>query len=360
MKRSFFAASVGLLGVFQLAIFLCDSLRAQNSEELGRLGVLTTVAPDINYEDTYTRQAAVEFLTGDADKNLTGSVLFDRKHWADDIRFSREVWCLEFRYKPIRTIWVDIPTEKGIERKLVLYMVYTVTNAGERSAIRSLVDREIEFPEHKTVEIPTCTCQFCLAEGNTAGTITVKVNAPPVLRNQPGSFKPDPAFKTPIQFSPQFILASDSILASARTEVDPKTGDITTEVRRKGAVFYDQVIPIAIDAISKRERPEQPLQSTVSIAGKTIQPYETVWGVATWIDVDPSINSFSVSISGLTNAYKWEKGAYKKGDPLGSGRELTRKVLKLNFSRPGDEFDMNERQFRVGIQGELDFEWVYQ
>jgi hypothetical protein len=70
----------------------------------------------------------------------------------------------------------------------------------------------------------------------------------------------------------------------------------------------------------------------------------------------------------LTNAYKWEtlkdekdesKIAFKKGDPLGSGRELTRKVLKLNFSRPGDEFDMNEKQFRIGIQGELDSEWVY-
>jgi len=355
MRRLFFAVSVGLLGVSLLAFLFGDSLQAQNP--LGP-GILTTVSPDINYEDTYTRQAAVELLSGETAKASTGSVLFDRQHWADDIRFSRDIWCLEFQYKPMRTIWVDLPTKNGIERKLVLYMIYAVTNAGEKSAIRSSIDQRIEFPEHKTVKITTCTCQFCQAAGNTAGSTTVEVNASPVLRNQPGSFMPEP-FEMPIQFAPQFILAADRILKNTKTEVNAKTGDITMDVQRTEAIFYDQIVPIAIDAISKREKAEKPLESTVSIAGKTIQPNETVWGVATWVDVDPRINFFSVYVNGLTNAYKWEKGVYKKGDTLGSGRELTRKVLKLNFSRPGDEFDMNERQFRIGIQGELDSEWVY-
>ena len=353
MRRNFFAVSVGLLGVSLLAFLFSGSLRAQNP--LGP-GVLTTVPPDINYEDTFTRQAAVELLTGKTDESTTGSVLFDRSHWADDIRFSRDIWCLEFQYKPMRTIWVDIPTEKGIERKLVLYMVYAVTNAGEKSALRSSIDRKIEFPEHKTMEITACTCQYCQGPESTT---TIQVNAPLTLRNQTGSFKPEP-FEMPIQFAPQFFLASNRILESTKTSVDPKTGDIATNVQRTAAVFHDQILPLAIGAITKRERPDKPFESTVSIAGKTIQPNETVWGVATWIDVDPRINFFSVYVSGLTNAYQWEKGSYQKGDPLGSGRELFRKVLKLNFSRPGDEFDMNERQFRIGISGELDFEWVYQ
>jgi len=184
------------------------------------------------------------------------------------------------------------------------------------------------------------------------------------LKNQPGTFKPEP-FEMPIQFTPQFFLTADRILESTKTTVDPKTGDITTNVQRTEAVFYDQIIPLAIKAINEREKPDKPFESTVSIAGKTIQPHETVWGVATWVDVDPRINSFFVIVNGLTNAYKWKnlkegnQYVYKKGDALGTSRDSTRKVLKLNFSRPGDEFDMNERQFRIGIQGELDFEWVY-
>jgi len=353
MRRFFFALSVGLLGVFLLA---CGSLQAQNP--LGP-GVMTTVSPDIQYDDTYTRQALVEFLKDDTGEPSTGSIVFDRKQWADEVRFGRDIWCLEFQYKPMRTIWVDMPTEKGIERKLVLYMVYTITNAGEKSAVRSSIDRKIEFPEHTTVEVTACTCQYCQGSGN--GT-TLEINATPALRNQPGTFKPEP-FETPIQSALRFLLASDRILESTKTTVDPKTGEITTNVQRTAAVFSDQIIPVAIDAISKREKTEKPLESTVSIAGKTIQPNETVWGVATWVDVDPRINSFAVFVSGLTNAYKWESVegyVYQKGDPPGSGRELFRKVLKLNFSRPGDEFEMNERQFRIGIQGELDFEWVYQ
>ena len=367
MRRIFFAISGasliwGFIPAFFLGASLCSSLQAQNP--LGP-GVLTTVSPDIHYDETHTRLAAVELLTSEVDEDSTRSILFDRNHWADNVRFSREIWCLEFRYKPMRTIWVDIPTENGIERKLVLYMVYAVTNAGEKSAMRYVVDRKIEFPEHKSVEIANCTCQFCVQAGNTEGSRTIEVNIPPILRNQPGSFKPEP-FEMPIQFAPQFLLASDRILESAKTEVDPKTGDIATEVQRTTAVFYDQIIPVAIDAISKREQAEKPFESTVSVAGKTIQPNETVWGVATWVDIDPRINFFSVFVNGLTNAYKWEnlkdgdQYVHQKGDPLGSGRELTRKVLKLNFSRPGDEFNMNERQFRIGIQGELDFEWVYQ
>jgi len=350
---------------------LCDSLRAQNL--LGP-GVLTTVSPDINYDETYTRQAAVEFLANETklDDRLEQNVLFDRKQWADEIRFRRDIWCLEFQYKPIRTIWVDIPTKNGVERKLVLYMVYSVTNAGERSAIRTAIDRKIEFPVHKTMEVATCTCDFCVQDvgnspGNTPGSKKYEVNTPPLLRNQSGSFKPEP-IQIPIQFAPQFILASDNILKSAETIVDQDTGDITTKVQRTEAVFFDQIIPIAIARIAEREKMEK-LESTVSIAGKTIQPNETVWGVATWIAGDAigpdkditDMNFFSVYIRGLTNAYKWEKTAYRKGDPTGSGRELTPKVLKLNFSRPGDTNvrDMNDRQFRIGIQGEVDYEWVY-
>ena len=76
-----------------------------------------------------------------------------------------------------------------------------------------------------------------------------------------------------------------------------------------------------------------------------------VWGVATWTDVDPRIDFFSVFVGGLTNAYRWEDtpGAYRPGDFPGKGREFVRKMLQLNFWRPGDELLQSEREFRYGV-----------
>ena len=50
--------------------------------------------------------------------------------------------------------------------------------------------------------------------------------------------------------------------------------------------------------------------NSVEISGQPI-PLSTatednsVWGVATWVDVDPRIDFFSIYINGLTNAYRW-------------------------------------------------------
>ena len=76
-----------------------------------------------------------------------------------------------------------------------------------------------------------------------------------------------------------------------------------------------------------------------------------VWGVATWADIDPRIDFFSVYVGGLTNAYRWEDpaGAYKPGDPPGKGRQFARKTLQLNFWRPGDEILQDEREIRFGV-----------
>jgi hypothetical protein len=96
-----------------------------------------------------------------------------------------------------------------------------------------------------------------------------------------------------------------------------------------------------------------------------------VWGVATWADVDPRIDFFSVYVGGLTNAYRWEDaaGGYKPGDPPGRGREFARKMLQLNFWRPGDELFQSEHEFRYGVPlGKADlydvregvaYNWVY-
>jgi hypothetical protein len=83
--------------------------------------------------------------------------------------------------------------------------------------------------------------------------------------------------------------------------------------------------------------------------------------VATWEDVDPESDFFSIYVQGLTNAYRWEDtaGAVQAGSPPGTGKKFVQRTLKLNFWRPGDEFDLNEREIRYGAPGEVDYEWVW-
>ncbi len=82
--------------------------------------------------------------------------------------------------------------------------------------------------------------------------------------------------------------------------------------------YLDRLIPVAIEAIQQKEDPNRKLLSSVEIGSKLI-PLSTelvdksVWGVATWEDVDPRIDYFSVYVEGLTNAYQWidPPGAYQ-------------------------------------------------
>ena len=133
-----------------------------------------------------------------------------------------------------------------------------------------------------------------------------------------------------------------------------------TYTREVFSSYPDQVIPAAMGPIRTREDPNRRFLNTVEMV-RDIQVGETIWGIVTWEDIDPRTDRFSIYVSGLTNAYKWSDvtGKFKPGDPLGTGRHLLRKTLKLNFWRPGDAIDPKEKQIRFGIPGELDYEWVY-
>ena len=111
-----------------------------------------------------------------------------------------------------------------------------------------------------------------------------------------------------------------------------------------------------------RERPGQKLYNTVTMPKQEIAVGETRWGVAMWENIDPRVDFFSIYVAGLTNAYRWQDppADYRPGqDPIAKGRKFVRKTLKLNFWRPGDEYEENEQEIRYGIPGEVDYEWVY-
>jgi hypothetical protein len=130
--------------------------------------------------------------------------------------------------------------------------------------------------------------------------------------------------------------------------------------------YLDRIIPVAIPAIQQKEDPNRTLLDSVEIGSKLVPVSselidKSVWGVVTWEDVDPRIDTFSVYVEGLTNAYKWTDlpGKFKQGDPPTSARVLEHKNLMLNFWRPGDRYREDERVIQYGIPGKVDYSWVY-
>ncbi len=257
-----------------------------------------------------SRHSVVELLAVDAEFK-----------WADDVPFYHDVWALEFQFKPVRMIWVDVPQPSGqMQRKLIWYMVFSVTNTGN---IMRPVEAEVQTYEGQDSAL-----------------------------NSPRRLVEIKYVDEPVRFIPEFILEGFE-------STDPETGF--------SKAYADRVIPVAMGPIRLREDPARRFYSAVEICGD-IAPGETKWGIATWENLDPRIDRFSIYIKGLTNAYRWtdEQGAVKQGDPLGTGRKLYVKTLKLNFWRPGDEYFEHEREIRYGVPDfgaenpeHVYYEWVY-
>jgi hypothetical protein len=265
-------------------------------------GVEVTIAPDRQEDETFATRDMVEILRGIPDLDWTpklSSVTQTLQAMATKTVFRRDIWCLEFTFKPVRMLWVDVPQASGkMQRKLIWYMVYHVKNTGKH--LRPVKQSD--------------------------GNYVIK------------------RFDRELRFLPQFVL----------------------EAPEYGKAYLDRLIPVAIAAIEQKEDPNRKLLNSVEICSKLI-PVSTdlvdhsVWGVATWEDVDPRVDFFSVSVQGLSNAYQWvdPPDAFKMGDSPGKGRVLTQKTLVLNFWRPGDEYVEDQRIIRYGIPGKVDYSWAY-
>jgi hypothetical protein len=265
-------------------------------------GVEIAIPPDRHEEETFSTHDIVEILHGIPGlewKPQFSPETQTLRQMATSTVFRRDIWCLEFTFKPVRMMWVDVPQSDGrMERKLIWYMIYHVRNLGEHLSPTKQDDKT-----HALSNIDR-----------------------------------------DMRFFPTFVLESHEYNKS----------------------YLDRVIPVAIQAVQQKEDPNRTLLNTVDIGSKKIPVSHglidrSVWGVATWEDVDPRIDSFSVSVAGLTNAYQWEDppGAFKAGDPPTAGRQLRQKTLVLNFWRPGDQYREDKRQIRFGIPGQVDYRWVY-
>ena len=203
---------------------------------------------------------------------------------AKQVVLRREIYCLEFSFKPLRHMQIDLPTPDGrTQRKLVWYMVYRVRYRG--GDLRPVPDEIGGKPVYQRIE----------AIGYQSR-----------------------------RFFPLFMM---------RDHV-------------KGNEYLDRILPTAKENIALREQITTPLYNSVEISRIKIprssdENAPGVWGLATWVDVDPNIDFLSLYVSGLTNAFQQ--------DGEGDDAPYRRKVLQLNFFRPGDTMAQTDDRIRFGV-----------
>lgn len=346
-------------------------------------GVLITVPPSVDYASTYNRADLVEVLASlkEVDPELADDPRFNPEMWAKDVRFARNIWCLQFSFKPLRIVYVDIPNKRGsFDKKAVWYLVYNVKNVGPADLVPVKKERTVQTDAgERTYEMTEYTLK------NPGGSVGSEVDkempmpvaadtnftskleqknvpqtrdAPLTLRDMPGLFAPTHGNEKSIRFEPQFILATDALVLGTSTDNHPETGEVTSQAETSEATYLDQVVPIAMGPIMKREGMSKIPETTVSITKKPLNSGEDLWGVAMWTDIDPRITKFSVYVSGLSNEYRWENEENPSGK-VGEDRSMERKVLKINWWRRGDQHTLTDAQIQYGQPGTVDFDWIF-
>jgi hypothetical protein len=293
-------------------LVLSGDLAAQQSARVLAPGVLTVITPKpeagetftgpIKFAQVATKHPEVEFAPK---LNPPTATIFDK---AQRVTLRYKIWSLEFAFKPLRMVYVDVPESPGvIKRKLVWYMAYRIRNTGMHLAP--------------------------VAHEDATGHVTYTMEPPATTPSGIPGMPDGKAF-----FFPHFVLEGEFYDTQS-----------STYVRR---AYLDRVIPEARAVIQQREDPAIPLYNTVEMmrrplahptAADELSDANTAWGVVTWMDVNPHIDFASIYVQGLTNAFEFTD------KPDGSGALYRHKTLQLNFWRPGDQYLEHEKEIRYGV-----------
>jgi len=263
-------------------------------------GVLTVIPADRSGDDALLRADILEITAGLGDlawepkQSPVGATLVEQGRNRDS---PRDIWALEFAFKPPRQIDIDVPARDfRMQRKRVWYLVYRVKNTGARRIV--MADGDATRPRSETVQ-------------------------------------------QPVRFLPHFVLESVEGLS-----------------KQEGALafraYLDRVVPGAVAAIREREDTRLDLHDSARMSERDLAPGEERWGVAVWEDVDPRIDFFSIYVRGLTNAIRWRPRAdatFAADSVPVAGEEHVLESLRLDFWRPGDDATSLDDEMSVGHAG---------
>ncbi len=287
-------------------------------------GIVNVIAPAPHAEETFSGPQTLQSLI-DAHPEIEWSApdFVDGRPFSDprtrtlvemarQVTLRREIYCLEFSFKPLRMIYLDIPQPDGrMARKLVWYMVYRVRyRGGDLRPAADLVGRSSIYKRVEAI-----------------------------------SYDARRAF-------PMLVLED--------------------HIRDKQ--YLDRILPTAKQRIATREKITAPLYDSLEITSVDIprssaEDAPGVWGVATWEDVDPNIDFVSVFVNGLTNAFEqdgegpnapYRKKAlqlnfYRPGDSM---KQLDDRI---HFGVPAfqDPAEQNYVLQQYGLESRLDYQWVF-
>ena len=261
---------------------------SRSSERRLAPDALIEIAPAMEYGETFQGPIDLPLTVNNTD--LAWDPHYSPKsdtlaEMARNVVFRGDVYCLDFAFKPVRMIDVGGQT--------VWYMLYRVRYLG--GELRPQVE-----PDKYNNEV------FA----------------------QPTTVPAGSAEQMPGRFLPLFHLKVRNL--------------------NLGTEYLDQIIPGAKAAIAAKERVGRPLYDSVEVQTMPIKLWRdtdtfdnSVWGVATWTNVDPRTDFFSVLVTGLTNAQQLKQ----EGNEI----KYLQKTLVLNFSRPGDTVNELEDHIRYGV-----------
>jgi hypothetical protein len=368
-----FTIILGILGsMFGASWVLMDSSQAQQPTSRRKVGpgVLRVIPTSLEESETVHGTLELpEIVTAQPDLQWTPNFISQSRtihERAKQVNLRRAIWGLEFTFKPLRMIEVDVPQPSvKMRRKMVWYMVYRVRYLGsDLYPVPTSLDDVVKPPE-----------DFLSQLNNTNA-----AHFPPVppLRGAAGPLDP--------KILGSYEGFNREVMGVGRKDLEYRRffPHIVLRSHDYNKEYLDRVIPSALKPVSERERVGRPLLNSVQMAATKVMMSDGridrgVWGIATWEDVDPRTDHFSVYIQGLTNAYKFLETSddFKPEDPPGKGRQFKFKTLQLNFWRPGDSVLEHETEVRYGIpvmrnEGEqaevfqkygvdkrLDYRWIY-
>src|SRR6185436_4688117 len=123
-------AFLGLVGLWSAAL----GQDVQPKRQLAP-GILTVIPPDPEESETWHGPLPLVEVPINID-NLDYNPNFEQKsatvfEKSKGVTLRRGIWNLEFAFKPMRMVHVDVPQASGkMQRKLIWYMVYRVKNKG--------------------------------------------------------------------------------------------------------------------------------------------------------------------------------------------------------------------------------------
>lgn len=133
-------------------------------------------------------------------------------------------------------------------------------------------------------------------------------------------------------FLPQFYLEG-SVIADVK------------DAQYETVSYHDTIIPMALRQIQQLHDPSLTLLDSVQMSQTGIPLAKAdadggVWGVAMFEDVDPRLDYVNLKVEGLSNAFRINQTA---------GQPNLRKVLQINFSRPGGIINEHRDKIHYGV-----------